>query len=107
MSRESRATNVKVGIFLSIGLLTLAVAIFLVGEKSGLFEGKTEIYAHFGDINGLVVGAPVRLAGLDMGTVSEIRFPEQVDHTGARVALSIKSRYMGRIRGDSIAFIDS
>ena len=107
MSSENKATNLKVGIFLAVAFATMALAVFMVGEKSGLFEGKTEVYAHFADINGLVEGAPVRLAGLDVGTVTEIRFPEALEHRKARVALSIKSRYMSRIRTDSVAFIDS
>jgi len=107
MSRESSATNLKVGIFLSAAVVTMGIAVFMVGQKSGLFEGKTELHAYFADINGLVEGAPVRLAGLDVGTVSEIRFPEQLEQRKARVTLSIKSRYMTRIRADSVAFVDS
>jgi phospholipid/cholesterol/gamma-HCH transport system substrate-binding protein len=107
MTRESKATNLRVGIFLAVAVVAMAIAVFMVGEKSGLFEGKTEVYTHFADINGLVEGAPVRLAGLDVGTVTEIRFPEALEHRKARVTLSIKSRYMRRIRADSVAFIDS
>jgi len=107
MSRDTQATNIRVGIFLAAGLLILGVAIFTVGQKSGLFEGKVTIYVNFADINGLVDGAPVRLAGLDVGTVQSIRFPEDLEQRQASVALSIKSRYMSRIREDSIAFIDS
>ena len=107
MSRDARAQNLRVGLFLVAGLLLAALAIFAVGEKSGLFEGKTTIYVHFADINGLVEGASVRLAGLDVGTVSQIEFSERLDQRKARIALSIKSRYMKRIRRDSSAFIDS
>jgi phospholipid/cholesterol/gamma-HCH transport system substrate-binding protein len=107
MSRESNATNLKVGIFLAGAVVVMAIAVFMVGEKSGLFEGETDVYAYFADINGLVVGAPVRLAGLDVGTVSEIQFPEQVEQRKAKVTLSIKSRFMPRIRTDSLAFVDS
>jgi phospholipid/cholesterol/gamma-HCH transport system substrate-binding protein len=107
VSRDTQALNVRVGAFLIVGLLMAAVAIFAVGEKSGLFEGKTSLYVHFADINGLVVGASVRLAGLDVGTVSKIEFPADLKQREARITLSIKSKFMNRIRGDSAAFIDS
>jgi phospholipid/cholesterol/gamma-HCH transport system substrate-binding protein len=110
MSRDSiapRAQNVRVGLFLALGFLLASLAIFAVGEKSGLFEGKSKIFVYFDDISGLVEGAPVRLAGMDVGTVSKIEFPILLDRREARVTLSIKSKYMRRVRRDSVALIDS
>jgi phospholipid/cholesterol/gamma-HCH transport system substrate-binding protein len=107
MTARPQTTNLRVGVFISVGLLLAALAIFAVGEKSGLFEGKTTVYVHFADISGLVPGASVRLAGLDVGTVSAIEFSESLERRQARVELSIKSRYMKRIRRDSYAFVDS
>lgn len=110
MTRDSlapRAENIRVGLFLTLGLLIGAAAIFAIGEKGGLFESKTKIYVYFDDISGLVEGAPVRLAGMDVGTVSKIEFPERLDRREARVTLSIKSQFMRRIRRDSVALIDS
>jgi phospholipid/cholesterol/gamma-HCH transport system substrate-binding protein len=107
MSADERKTSIRVGIFLAVALVIGGMAIFAIGEKSGLFEGKTTLYVYFDNINGLVEGAPVRLAGLDVGTVSHIEFPDQLQRKEARVTISIKSRYMGRIRQDSVAFIDS
>jgi phospholipid/cholesterol/gamma-HCH transport system substrate-binding protein len=107
MSRDSPAQNIRVGLFLAAGLLMGAIAIFAVGEKSGLFEGKSKIYIYFDDISGLVEGAPVRLAGLDVGTVSKIEFPLRLERRQARVSLAIKNKFMPRIRLDSVAMIDS
>lgn len=107
MSRDTRALNLRVGVFVTVGLLTALIAIFTLGEKSGLFEGKTKLYVHFADINGLVEGASVRLAGLDVGTVSSIEFSDNLKQREARIALSIKSKYMRHIRKDSAAFVDS
>ncbi|MFI5306975.1 MAG: MlaD family protein [Polyangiales bacterium] len=107
MTRASPAQNVRVGLFLVAGLIVGAIAIFAIGEKSGLFEGKTKIYIYFDDISGLVEGAPVRLAGLDVGTVAKIEFPERLERRQARVTVSIKDKFMHRIRVDSVALIDS
>lgn len=106
-ARDTQSTNVRVGIFLAIGLAIAATAILALGSKSGLLEGKATLYVHFADINGLVAGAPVRLAGLDVGTVQRIEFPDDPGKTEAQVTLSVKSKYLPRIRRDSVAFVDS
>ncbi|MDH5673812.1 MAG: MlaD family protein [Myxococcales bacterium] len=107
MSTETRSLATRVGVFMAVGLMLAALAIFAVGEKSGIFESKATIYVYFDNISGLVEGAPVRLAGLDVGVVSRIQFPHQLERKQARVTLSIKSRFMTRIRKDSRALIDS
>jgi len=107
MTRASSGQNLRVGLFLTAGLIVAIFAIFAIGEKSGLFEGKTKLFVYFDDISGLVEGAPVRLAGLDVGTVSKIEFPERLERRQARVTLSIKDKFMSRLRRDSVAFIDS
>jgi phospholipid/cholesterol/gamma-HCH transport system substrate-binding protein len=107
MSVDDVKTARRVGVFLVLGIVVAVVAVFTLGSKGGLFESKTTLYAHFADINGLVPGAPVRLAGLDVGTVRAIRFSEDLSRREASVELAVKNRYMGRVRADSKAFIDS
>jgi phospholipid/cholesterol/gamma-HCH transport system substrate-binding protein len=107
MSVDDVKTARRVGIFLALGIVVAIVAVFTLGSKGGLFESKTTLYVHFADINGLVPGAPVRLAGLDVGMVSKIRFSDDLSKREASVELAVKDRYMSRIRGDSRAFIDS
>jgi phospholipid/cholesterol/gamma-HCH transport system substrate-binding protein len=107
MSVDERKTARRVGIFLALGIAVAIVAVFTLGSKGGLFESKTTLYAHFPDINGLVPGAPVRLAGLDVGMVRTIRFSDDLNKREASVELAVKDRYMKRIRGDSRAFVDS
>jgi phospholipid/cholesterol/gamma-HCH transport system substrate-binding protein len=82
-------------------------AIFLLGQKSALFSSTTTLYVSFADISGLNVGAPVRLAGLEVGSVAELSFPERLDVKETRVRLVVQTKYMERIRKDSRAFIDS
>ena len=60
MSKKVSSTELRVGIFLAIAFAMAALAIFAVGEKSGLFEEKTTLYVYFDDISGLVEGANAR-----------------------------------------------
>lgn len=107
MTRTARGLELRVGLFLVVSLVLAGLLIFAVGNKRGLFERKTTIYVYFDDVSGLVPGATVRLSGLDVGTVADIQFPEQLERLNARVTLSIKSKYMERVRRDSAARIDS
>ncbi|MET0390929.1 MAG: MlaD family protein [Polyangiales bacterium] len=104
---NERRTALRVGIFVVLGIAVLTFAVLVLGAKGGLFQSKSTLYVDLSNINGLVVGAPVRLAGLDIGRVSKIHFSEDLNRREARVELSVQERYLPRVRGDSRAFIDS
>lgn len=77
MSTErERARDIKVGVFVTLGMVTLAICIFLIGQERRLFDRVVYLRALFPNVAGLKVGAPVRLAGVDVGIVSAIEFPE-------------------------------
>ena len=107
MTMNQRQTALRVGIFLTATTAILAFAIVLLGSKSGLFARKVTLYANFENVNGLVVGAPVRLAGLDVGRVNKVMFSDDLRQREARLELAIQERYFSRMRSDSRAFIDS
>lgn len=107
MRKDDAKRNLRVGAFVAIALGVLALAIFAIGQERSLFTPMTRLYTSFPDINGLVIGAPVRLAGVDVGRVTEIAFSDALEHPEARVELSVESRYAARVRLDSRAYIDS
>lgn len=106
MSNERR-TALRVGVFLLIGVGVMAFTVLTLGSRGGLFESKSTLWARFPDISGLVAGAPVRLAGLDVGTVKKVAFGDDLQQREARVEVSIQAQYLARIRRDSRANIDS
>jgi phospholipid/cholesterol/gamma-HCH transport system substrate-binding protein len=84
-------------------LLTL---IYLLGARSRLFEARYTLYAEFVDVGGLIEGATVRLAGVQIGRVSAVRLPGRPGEK-VRVELKIARRYADRVRRDSLARIDT
>jgi phospholipid/cholesterol/gamma-HCH transport system substrate-binding protein len=77
MSNERQRTiDIKVGLFVALGLVLLTISIFLIGQERHLFEKPVYLRAHFPNVAGLKVGAPVRLAGFDVGIVSAIELPK-------------------------------
>src|SRR5690606_22082512 len=102
-----KSDELRAGLFVLVGVLVFTAAIFLLGQKSALFTRNTRLYVAFPDISGLAVGAPVRLSGLEVGTVDKISFSSDPREGKTRVRLTVQTRYMSRIRADSRAFIDS
>ena len=71
----------KVGLFVILGLFLMMVAIFLIGDTSRLWESKTNYRAAFRDVGGLKPGAPVRMGGLDIGTVHSVGYDKNLGDT--------------------------
>lgn len=72
MTEKSKALELKVGIFIFIGLVILAWFVLLIGGTKLMRVGYN-IKVVFGFANGIKVGAPVRVAGVDKGEVKEIK----------------------------------
>lgn len=100
---ESRAKAVRIGLFLLVGLgAMLAVALFL-GRSRGVFTRNVTLHADFVNVSGLIEGAPVRLAGIDVGQVRTIRLVETPSGTRVRVDLTVSGRWLDHVRVDSVA----
>lgn len=106
MSR-SRYTEFRVGLFVAVGLLLTMVMVFMLGSDRRFFTRYYTLYANFGNISGLRVGAPVQLAGLSVGTVEDVRLPDEMGIKLISVVLKIDKGYEGRIRADSIATVET
>lgn len=66
--------EVKVGLFLTIALFILATVIFIVGDFTVLFRGEGyPLYADFETAAGLEKKTVVKMAGVKIGLVKEIR----------------------------------
>jgi len=104
---RKKQEHFRAGVFVLAGLLAVGATVFVIGAQRSLFARKDSLHVRFEDSSGLVVGAPVRLAGVDVGTVTEIDFPEDVTDRDTVVTLAVERRFMNRVRRDSVAFIDS
>jgi len=105
--KPSKFTELKVGVFVVVILVLFGAGIFTIGSHQKYFQRQYTLWASFSNISGLIVGAPVRLAGLTVGRVNEIRFPEDTAAKTITVELKIKKGVQKRIREDSIASIQT
>jgi len=90
--------TLQLGIFIASALLIFIVAVYLIGSKQNLFSSTTEVHASFKDIRGLMSGNIVRFAGINIGTVSDIRV---VADTSVIVSMTIRDSYTDYIYKNS------
>lgn len=94
--------NMRLGIFVTAGLLLLISALYMIGSKRNLFSSTIKVNVTFHNVNGLVEGNNVRLSGIDVGTVSKI---EIASDTILHVELDIDKTVAKFIASNSIASI--
>jgi phospholipid/cholesterol/gamma-HCH transport system substrate-binding protein len=105
--KPTKFTELKVGIFVVIILFLFAVGIFAIGSHQKYFQRQYTLWVSFSNISGLIVGAPVRLAGLTVGRVNDIRFPADPKTKTITVELKVNKGVQKRICEDSIASIQT
>ncbi len=62
----------KLGLFIFVGSALIVLSIFTIGNKESLFVDTIVINSKFENVEGLKTGAPVRLSGFTIGSVSNI-----------------------------------
>ena len=95
-----------VGTFVVGGLLLFSVGLFFIGDRRLLFEKQFEVQTTFGKVTGLVVGTPVRLAGLSAGEVLEIRIPSRPSEPFL-VRMRVREDLRPLVRTDSVAAVQT
>jgi phospholipid/cholesterol/gamma-HCH transport system substrate-binding protein len=105
--KAKKFTELKVGIFVVVILFLFGAGVFVIGSHQKYFQRQYTLWASFSNIQGLIVGAPVNLAGLTVGRVNAIIFPEDPRDKTIKVELKIKKGIQKRIREDSIASIQT
>jgi len=99
--------EIKTGALIVIGFIIIFIAFFLIGDKEGLFAKKYQLNAEFLDVEGLTVGASVRLGGMKVGAVRKIGFSENGKERSIIVEMSIESSSFSKVRKDSEARLGS
>jgi phospholipid/cholesterol/gamma-HCH transport system substrate-binding protein len=103
---QERTRTLRVGIFVLIGLAAFLGMIYALGARARLFEPRFTISADFTEVGGLVEGATVRLAGVQIGRVSGVSLPPEPGGK-VRVDMSIARQFGDRVRQDSVARIET
>src|SRR6185369_12745010 len=98
--------DVKVGAFVLAGLTAIGAVIFLIGDERQIFSHKAPYSTEFEDVQGLRRGSPVRMGGVDIGTVTAVDYASAANDKNIHVRMSIAVDDARRIRKDSLATIE-
>ncbi|MGD1087618.1 MAG: MlaD family protein [Verrucomicrobiota bacterium] len=88
---EKTRLEIKVGSFVLIGLVLLAVLIIQFSKGTSVFRGTYELRLHADSVGGLKPRASVLLAGVQVGNVSDIELAE--DGKSVTILLKIYKDY--------------
>jgi phospholipid/cholesterol/gamma-HCH transport system substrate-binding protein len=98
-------SQVKIGVFVVVALLILAGGVLLMGGKTKMFVPKGKLSLIMKDVAGLKVGAPVWLAGMDIGIVTAIHFEHPERSNEVEIVLEVAGDSLKKISQDSIITI--
>ena len=102
-TRSLAWTELKLGLLSMIALGLAMVMIFLLGSAGGFFWERYSLKVLFTDVAGLKSGAPVRIAGVEVGSVAELQFiGERVE-----VIIELSEEHRNRITTESRATLGS
>ncbi|HEU5194797.1 MAG TPA: MlaD family protein [Methylomirabilota bacterium] len=103
---NERGRKLRVGVFVLVGVAAFLSLIYALGARARLFEPRFTVHAEFTEVGGLVEGATVRLAGVQIGRVSGVNLPPEPGGK-VRIDMTIAKRYGNRVRKDSVARIET
>ncbi|MFN7973884.1 MAG: MlaD family protein [Acidobacteriota bacterium] len=88
----------RVGILTIATLAVVGITVVSIGTTQGAFAKKVRYKTYFKDIGGLSEGAPVKLAGVPVGKVSDINFSSDMGRSDIEIELTVVKRKSIRIR---------
>jgi len=100
--------ELRVGLFVLVGLAVLAAGIFYV-TGAGILGPKYRIKTFLPEVSGLSKGAPVKLDGVEIGNVEAIKFVPRVPgkpvdkNKNVEVDMRIDRRFQTEVLTDSVA----
>ena len=104
METHTTKFKVRLGLFITGGLLIFVVAVFIIGRQKNLFTPVYKLTTTFYNVSGLQVGNSIRFSGINVGTVDNIKI---INDTTVQVDMLIQKNVQKFIKSDCQAAIGS
>ena len=103
-TRSLAWSELKIGVLTIVAIVIAVVTVFLLTGGRGFFWQRYNLKTRFANVAGLKPGSPVRLAGVEVGTVESVDdfVGEQID-----VTFEVNQSVRDRITTESTAFLGS
>lgn len=103
MTRANENSEIKVGLFMLVGLVFFGLIIIILGGNQFVFSKKYILSAQFKQAQGLGSGSIVSLAGISVGHVKELKFSRESN--AIKVYLSLNEDFQDQITSEAIASV--
>ena len=105
--KQLKWSQLRVGLTVLFASVTLAVLIFVMSGTGGWLTRKISLRSYFDNAGGLREGAPVRLAGVDIGNVTFVRIVGGKPLTPVEVTMKVNTKYSFNLRKDSVTLLST
>src|SRR5215211_2328799 len=102
-TRSLAWAELKIGLISIFAIVMTILLIFLLSGEGGFSWQQYGLKTRFDDVAGLKPGAPVRVAGVEVGSVTDTTF----DRDRVEVALRVNEKYRHLITTESMATLGS
>jgi len=102
-TRSLAWAELRIGLLAVTAIFVTAMVVFLLSGEGGFFWQRYSLKARFPNVAGLKTGAPVRVAGVEVGTVKNIAF----DGAQVEVRFELSKDMQARVTDQSVAIIGS
>lgn len=99
----SKKMEIRVGIFVAIGLILFCVIVLILGGNKFMFKQQYQLRVRFEQTQGLDRGSLVTFAGLTIGHIADLKF--NPNSTSVELTLDIDREYQNLITTTSMAVV--
>lgn len=101
MAKKKKERSVRVGILVAASLFVLMLFVFFIGSEQKIFARKNEYEVRLENVTGLAEGNPVKMSGVTIGVIRDIKLPQDPKQRSVEILLMIDRKFAERVRGDS------
>jgi phospholipid/cholesterol/gamma-HCH transport system substrate-binding protein len=102
-TRSLAWSELRIGVVTIVALVITAITIFTVTGSAGFSWQRYSLKTRFANVAGLKPGSPVRVAGVEVGSVQDVLLTDEV----VDVVFEVHERYQRRITTESVATLGS
>jgi phospholipid/cholesterol/gamma-HCH transport system substrate-binding protein len=101
MAKTKEKSSLRVGMLVAVSLFVLMVFLFFIGSEQKIFARKNEYEVRLENVTGLAEGNPVKMSGVTIGVIRDIKLPFDPKQKQVEILLMIDRKFSERVRGDS------
>ena len=101
MAKNPTEKTARVGLLVASALVILMVFLFFIGSEQKIFARKNEYDVRLENVTGLAQGNPVKMSGVTIGVIREIKLPVDPKQKSVEITVMIDRKFAERVRGDS------